>query len=83
MAERGGRLQVSVSSDGITIVELTDKKILDEVNIAHIGDQLNALVAETPPPKWSWTSPPSGTCPPAPWGCSSPCTSASVKRTDS
>jgi anti-sigma B factor antagonist len=51
MAERGGRLQVSVSSDGITTAELTDKKILDEVNIAHIGDQLNALVAESAEPK--------------------------------
>jgi anti-sigma B factor antagonist len=52
MAERGGHLNVSVEGDGITVVELMDKKILDEVSIAHIGDQLNALVAESTLPKF-------------------------------
>ncbi|MGA2265037.1 MAG: STAS domain-containing protein [Phycisphaerae bacterium] len=51
MAERPKRLKVSVDSNGITTVELTDKKILDELNIANIGDQLNALVAESASPK--------------------------------
>ena len=52
MAERGERLHVSVSDNGITTVELTDKKILDEVSISQIGEQLNALVAQSPSPKF-------------------------------
>ena len=52
MAERGERLHVSVSDNGITAVELTDKKILDEVSISQIGEQLNALVAQSPSPKF-------------------------------
>jgi anti-sigma B factor antagonist len=51
MAERAGRLNVSVDQDGITTVELTDKKILDEVSISAIGEQLYALVAESASPK--------------------------------
>lgn len=51
MAERGGRFNVSVGSNGITTVELTDKKILEEVSISAIGEQLYALVAESPTPK--------------------------------
>ena len=34
-----------------TIVELTDRKILDEVNITQIGDQLNALIADLDRPR--------------------------------
>lgn len=51
MAERGGRLNVSVGSDGVTTVELTDKKILDEVSISAIGEQLYALVAQSASPR--------------------------------
>jgi anti-sigma B factor antagonist len=34
-----------------TLVELTDKKILDEVNIAQIGEQLNGLASKDPEPR--------------------------------
>jgi anti-sigma B factor antagonist len=44
MQERSARVNVTVEGD-VTVAELTDKKILDEVNITEIGDQLNALVA--------------------------------------
>jgi len=50
MPEQKPRLNVSLKGD-VTVVELTDKKILDEVNIAQIGEQLNALIAETDEPK--------------------------------
>ncbi|MCE5276625.1 MAG: STAS domain-containing protein [Planctomycetaceae bacterium] len=43
--------RLSVTKDGdVTVVVLTDRKILDEVNIMQIGEQLNALaVAATTP----------------------------------
>jgi len=50
MSEQGQRLNVS-SEDGVTIVELTDRKILDEVNIMQIGEQLFRIVAEAESPK--------------------------------
>ena len=43
------RLNVT-TAEGVTVVELTHRKILDEINISQIGEQLNAMVdaAETP-----------------------------------
>ena len=46
MAEQNPRLSVETEG-GVTIVQLADRKILDEVNITEIGNGLNALVAET------------------------------------
>lgn len=43
---------VSVTSEGdVRVVKLIDRKILDEVNIAQIGQQLNKLAAERDHPK--------------------------------
>lgn len=50
MSEENKRLNVSTEND-VTIVEFTDQKILDEINIMEIGDQLNELVAEATPPR--------------------------------
>ena len=50
MREQDPRLKVSTEGD-VSIVELTDRKILDEVNIAQIGDQLGALIAQSPKPR--------------------------------
>jgi anti-sigma B factor antagonist len=44
MREQSPRLKV-VQDPNATIVELTDRKILDEVNISQIGEQLRALVS--------------------------------------
>jgi len=35
----------------VIVVELKDRKILDEISIMQIGEQLNALVVETEAPK--------------------------------
>ena len=44
--------RVKVSHEGdITVVELTDRKILDEVNISQIGDRLRDLVAQADKPR--------------------------------
>lgn len=50
MPEPNSRITVSAEGD-VTIVELTDRKILDEVSILHIGEQLNTLVVDKPAPK--------------------------------
>lgn len=50
MREQSARVNVS-QQQGVTVVELNDKKILDEVNISEIGDRLNALVAESDSPR--------------------------------
>ena len=50
MREQTPRVNVSTSGDA-TVVELTDRKILDEVNISQIGEQLNALVAQSVKPR--------------------------------
>ena len=44
------RLNVTTERN-VTVVEITDRKILDEVNIAQIGEQLNSLAAEGESPK--------------------------------
>ncbi len=38
------RMTVSTEGD-VTVVELTDRKILDEVSIMQIGEQINVLLA--------------------------------------
>jgi len=50
MRQSNPRLNVSSERD-VTMIELTDKKILDEVSIAQIGDQLNALAVQKDMPK--------------------------------
>ena len=43
MAEKRSRLKI-VESDDVKIVEFTDRKILEELSIAQIGDELSGLV---------------------------------------
>ncbi len=50
MPEPNSRITVSSEGD-VTVVELTDRKILDEVSILHIGEQLNALIIDKESPK--------------------------------
>jgi anti-sigma B factor antagonist len=45
------RLNVSTQGD-VTIVELTDRKILDELSISQIGERLQGMVAKAPDPKF-------------------------------
>jgi anti-sigma B factor antagonist len=49
MPERSPRLKVSIEGR-VTVVELIDKKILDEMSISQIGEQVNALVARSDSP---------------------------------
>ena len=51
MREQSPRLKVSNVGD-VTVVELIDRKILDEVNISQIGEQFSALVGQTPQTKF-------------------------------
>jgi anti-sigma B factor antagonist len=39
------------SQDGVMVVALTDRKILDEINITQIGEQLTGLIAQGDNPK--------------------------------
>ena len=50
MRDNSPRLKVSTEGD-VAVVELTDRKILDEVNISQIGEQLNAVIAQAEKPK--------------------------------
>ncbi len=50
MAAQNESLNVT-EQDGITVIELTDRKILDEINITQIGEKLNSLVVEVDEPK--------------------------------
>ncbi|MFW6132719.1 MAG: STAS domain-containing protein [Planctomycetota bacterium] len=50
MRQQEPRLNVSVE-DGVTVVRFTDEKILDEMSISEIGQQLNALCAEADRPR--------------------------------
>lgn len=45
------RLNISSQGD-VTIVELTDRKILDEISISQIGQRLQGLVAKADSPKF-------------------------------
>jgi anti-sigma B factor antagonist len=49
--EKTPRLRVAVAG-GATVVELTDRRILDEVSINEIGEQLASMVARTASPKF-------------------------------
>ena len=43
---------LKVANDGpVTVIELTPKKILDEMSIMQIGQQLYALAAGSPSPR--------------------------------
>ena len=44
------RLDVS-QEDNVTVVQLLDRKILDEMSIMQIGDAINDLLAESSTPK--------------------------------
>ncbi len=48
--DRSSRLTISTEGD-VTVVELADRRILDEVCISEIGDNLNSLVKQAPNPK--------------------------------
>jgi len=50
MQDEAPRLIVTDQGD-VKVVELTEKKMLDEVNISQIGRRLNALAAEADKPK--------------------------------
>ena len=50
MREDEPRLKVSAEGDA-TVVEFTDKKILDEMSIMQIGEQLTELVAQADVPR--------------------------------
>jgi anti-sigma B factor antagonist len=50
MAEKVPSVSVALQKD-IRIVEFTNNKILDESNIAEIGQTLAVLIEETPKPK--------------------------------
>jgi anti-sigma B factor antagonist len=49
--EKTPRLRVA-SAGGATVVELTDRRILDEVSINEIGEQLSGLVAASASPRF-------------------------------
>jgi len=44
------RLQVTAKGD-VTVVEIGNRKILDEINITQLGEQLSKLAAQSPDPK--------------------------------
>lgn len=50
MPENNSRLTAAAVGD-VTVVELTDRKILDEMNITEIGAGLNSLVGDADVPK--------------------------------
>jgi len=50
MREQNPHLKVATEGDA-TVVTLTDRKILDEVSISQIGEQLSALVTRPGTPK--------------------------------
>jgi len=50
MRQENPRLDILTEND-VTVVELKDRKILDEVAISEIGDQLYALVAGSQRPR--------------------------------
>lgn len=45
------RLNISPQGE-VTVVELTDRKILDEISISQIGERLQGLVAKSASPKF-------------------------------
>jgi len=51
MQQEHPRLNISAEGD-VTIVELTDRKILDELSISQIGERLQGMVAKAENPKF-------------------------------
>jgi anti-anti-sigma factor len=49
MREHSSRLKVSTEG-GVMVAELVDNKILDEMRVSQIGEELNALVARSDSP---------------------------------
>ena len=49
--ERVPRLQISAEGD-VTVVALTERRILDEVGISEIGEQLGSMAIQSPKPKF-------------------------------
>ena len=49
--EKPTRIQVSQDGD-VTVVQLNDRRILDETSIAEIGEMIYALVPKAQPPKF-------------------------------
>ncbi len=50
MGEPSPRLNVKQAGD-VTVVELTDRRILDEINISEIGDRLKLLISQSDTPR--------------------------------
>lgn len=50
MSDEGARMNVT-EVDGVIVVELQDRRILDEMSIMQLGEQLSALVAKVDTPK--------------------------------
>ncbi len=50
MAQDSSNMSVS-ESGGVTTITLADQKILDEVGIAKLGNDLSKIVAQATPPK--------------------------------
>lgn len=50
MREQGPQIIISTVDD-VMVVELTERKILDEMSISQIGAQLNALINQPIPPR--------------------------------
>ncbi len=50
MQDDSPRICVTVEGD-VTVVEVTDRKLLDEMSISQIGTELESLVAKRPQPK--------------------------------
>jgi anti-sigma B factor antagonist len=51
MPQEAPDLQIR-QNDDVTIITLSERKILDELTITRLGDQLQALVARTTEPKF-------------------------------
>ena len=49
--EKPSHLRVTPAGNA-TVVELTDRRILDEVSIGEIGDQLNQMVSQSSNPRF-------------------------------
>ena len=68
MREQRGRLKVSTDGKA-TIVEFADKKILDEISISQIGEQLYSIVANSKEPTLILDFSSVGQMSSMPWAC--------------
>jgi len=50
MREQMPRLNITQQND-VSVIKLIDRKILDEVSISQIGDEINSIVNQSPQPK--------------------------------